>query len=890
MADYFNTDQYNLASLIMDVEKQYVDDGEETLSVGMYGYMNAIFRRMMYNQIKLSSELSNEAFPTRARFDRNVLTHATFNNITDIHAVPSYMEILLCVPEEDFNKFLENNDTDTLIISKDCKIFIEEFEFHLDYDIKLSRKTVLNNQMVYTAMYDISVENLLSDITNPYISSPFVIKIDNQKFIYIMCTIRQIEKETISKKTITDNPIINKTLEFTFENQLASFEVYAKDDTDITRIIPIMEGAMLSDLDMSNKYCYYNMIDTNKIRIKFEPSQYIPTLNTDLEINVQTTQGASGSFTYTTNTYCTLEDDNYQYDGMQVLILPRLGKSVGASDKKSIADIKKLIQKEALSRKIVSTSKDLNNHFNSLNTDNMKVQVQEKIHNQFNRSFYAYLVLRNDLNNIVPTNTVNAIIDESKFADTINRDSENHKVNLVIKQGSLVGMKYVETQGWVAEILPNTGEDSISLSDYKFVYSMPFMTVISYNGPFASFYANVMKTTNLLSFTYINEISPIQFIALNFNFDRAYNSEKREYLLTIELTQNINDDLGVIEFNEPVGDEEPTIKENNLKVVAVLYNKENTAYRYMIADMVSYNFENNYVYTYQFKFETNDVLNEDNYIRIENTMQPNTENQVYGYFKPNPDIDIYVLNKFKNDNGDVVEYGRERLDDIIPNLTGYSVTNKYSAIDGISFFTNYSDIMSVNVTPLSKSAGNNIDGFSLNGLPLINYEYSKDEDRMQDFISVLNDNKIYIDNTLNLLENQFGIDFKFFNTYGPSNIYFLDTSFTKPIDRVNISITFEVKLKKISDENTRNNIAKDIKDILENIDSIESIHIPNIITTITNNYSSLIEYIEFKSIDEYGPGYQHIYRKDPDQTYTVPEMLTMNIRTDGTPDITIRVV
>ena len=909
MANNYNTDIYNLASLITDIEKEYTQESEDTLSVGIYGYFNAIFRKMMYNQIKLSSELSNEVFPTRARFDRNVLAHAVFNNITDINATPAFMNILICIPEEEFDKFLEINNTTYFILSKDCKINIEEYEFHLDYDIKIYKKKILNNQTVFTAMYDMSEKSQLNDEVNPYLPSPFIMNYNNIKYIYISCTIRQVERDSIIKKTINDNRIMNKTLDFTFENQLACFDIYATDGDEKTHIVPIMEGTMLSDLDLSkNKYCYYTFIDTSKIRVKFEPSQYIPTLNSELEIVVQTCKGAEGTFTYNKELFITLDDEKYQYDGMQVIVIPQEGKSKNGADKKTISEIKKLTQKQALSRGVISMSKDLNNYLNNLNTDDTKVQIQEKIHNQFNRSFYAYIVLRDNLNNIIPTNTINALIDETKFVDYINKDENNNKLKLVIKQGSYVGMKFLEESGWVAEILPESTEEEL-LKEYKFLYSLPFMSVITYSGPFMSFFGNVMKTYCNLSFTYINDISPIQFIAVNFAFERNYNttSKNGKYVLSLQLTQNINEDMGVLEFidEEENNDEDSIlddeiqtysdnelldkIKENNLRVIMVLYNKENVPYRYMEAKLVSYDYSENYKYIYEIEFNTSDKLDENNYIRVENTYQPGTNNEVYGYYKPTLDVDIYVLNKFKDDNGDIVEFGRDKLDNIVPGLEGYTVTNKYSSIDGLSFFTNYSEIMSVNTTPLSTKNGDSVDGFRIEGLPVISYEYSKTEEQMQSFMSSLKNTRDFIDNTLYLLENQIGIDFKFFNTYGPSNIYYLDSSYSNRIDRVNISILFEVKLKTISDKNTKDNIAKDIKKLLEDIDNIGSIHIPNIITSITNSYSSLIEYIEFKSIDEYGPGYQHIYRKDPEETYTVPEMLTINNK-DGKPDITIRIV
>jgi hypothetical protein len=100
------------------------------------------------------------------------------------------------------------------------------------------------------------------------------------------------------------------------------------------------------------------------------------------------------------------------------------------------------------------------------------------------------------------------------------------------------------------------------------------------------------------------------------------------------------------------------------------------------------------------------------------------------------------------------------------------------------------------------------------------------------------------------------------------------------LDRVNIEPYFKLKLMANVDKNVVSDITSDIKEYIEDLNDLSSLHIPNLITTITNNYSDSLEYIEFLGINNYGPGMQHLYRKDANQVGTVPEFLCIDVNKD----------
>ena len=121
---------------------------------------------------------------------------------------------------------------------------------------------------------------------------------------------------------------------------------------------------------------------------------------------------------------------------------------------------------------------------------------------------------------------------------------------------------------------------------------------------------------------------------------------------------------------------------------------------------------------------------------------------------------IYILNKFTTN-----EYGRYDLDDIVPGLEGYTVCNMFEVNNGLNFYENYTDIINSIVKHISYRDENSQlkDGYQIKSIPVVRYSYMDDEDCIQEFIDELNYKKVYIDNALYVLENNFTIDFKLFN-------------------------------------------------------------------------------------------------------------------------------
>lgn len=225
------SDVYGINKYVNEIKKKFTPGvHEDTLMLGIFGYTGQIFSDMLQNTVVMASEFSNESIPTKAKFEKNIIAHALGLGIEDINAVPAQLDVLLTFVEDDIINWAgaKNANGDELpwefIFDKDTKIYIGDYCFHTDYDIVIRKVKLENsgseNEFAYTAKYLIDIENPISEITNPYLTSPVKMNVNGTNVIFTKCTLHQVEKSTIHKKVLSDNSIAAKTVTFEFEGKI----------------------------------------------------------------------------------------------------------------------------------------------------------------------------------------------------------------------------------------------------------------------------------------------------------------------------------------------------------------------------------------------------------------------------------------------------------------------------------------------------------------------------------------------------------------------------------------------------------------------------------------------------------------------------------------------
>lgn len=695
-----STDIYEISEFLDQARENNIPDLDNTNSiVGIFGYMNEMFSQTLQNALVVVSENTNETIPTRAKFTKNIISHAMNLGITDICATPAVMTMMIYLPisyiEANFTEVDQTTGKAKFILSKECPINVGNHEFHLDYDIIFTR--VKNNQKkyVYTAIYDlfetgttqIKQSNPVSDINNPYITTLIQCTLNKTDFLAFSARLHQVTRTTIEKNILTSSPIENKAVTFTFDDQLAAFDVDVIENNITTHLTPVYSG-LLDYTIPDGSWCHYNYINKNTIRIIFSKDSYVPSMNALVRINIQTSEGANGNFTYNNNFKTSLKSTTYNnYNGMYAYIYPLLnGVSNYGKDAKSISDLQKIIPREASSRGAVINTTDLNNFFNSINDDECKLYFKKKKDNPFERMYYTYMLMRKN-GYVYPTNTLDAKIEQSNFKGFAGNN------NLVISPGTK--FYYYDHGALGSDSAFATIEQPVyldGLDPEEYPYPMVtnedgnMMRVFEYVSPFlisidddlvTSYLLTCMNENKTFAFDSINTESNLQFVATNMLWKRNYiftdnNGNEKvydyKYTMDVTITQNNTDNSYKLVPYYYDANGEMVINRDDIRIcmIMVLYadETETNPYRYIKAEIVDFD-KTNFIYTFRFTLDTDDLMDLNNRINItgiynckpEEYQHKSNMSSSHGYMNKNTYAKIFILADFGTKPGDEVDNG-----------------------------------------------------------------------------------------------------------------------------------------------------------------------------------------------------------------------------------------
>jgi hypothetical protein len=890
-----STDIYGIVNQVDNLKKKYIEDeNETTLAVGIFGFLGDTEAKKIQTAIINTGELGNEMFPQRAKLDKNIVTHAVYCNIEGINAAPAAMTINIAVKESDLANYMVNNE---FVFDHTCPITAGDYEFHLDYDIVLKRakrtkvttasdgNSTTTEYYVYNAYYDMTNVNNLSTITNPYLKQPYVMNFNNYRYVFMQALVRQCTIETTTDKMITASVIDNKSFTFTFSNQLAGFDVYVTEDGTTTRLTPLLYGEAV-DTGVTD-YCWYLYMSEDAIRIGFDQNSYLPGLSAEIKVVAYTCLGASGNFDYKS----TSDDSGFYVDftstysnNKKVTCYVNCAtNSTDGADKKSTSELKALIPKMAMSRGYITTETDLNGYFNLISQDTNRMKLQKKVDNQLERIWYCYLLAKDSLGNIVPTNTLPIKV---ALTDSYVKQSAEDTGRYIIPCGTT--FVYDPTLGYATYIDSASIPTKYSTSYFgsKYYYRIIHNIVINVNPLYCSYYNTIINLDSYFEYVYINNDLDVGFIANTNHFERTLldTTTKDQYRLTFSLAQSVNEDYGLLKL----GTDGTTIATNNMKVILVIYN-DGVPYRYTEASIVSFD-STTYISKWKVVLNTDNEFDTSNRIKLTGMYEAGSTNSNYGYFADNCDAYVYILGKFS---------GVSYLDEIsgtVPasSLTGYSVINTYKMADGLTLFRNFTKVMNTRIRE-NTSADLTVTNYDISGIPMVGEHFFMSEANVTDFMDTMTAKKAYIDKCLTVLENNMDIDFKFYNTYGYSNTYNIGDTAKTSLGNIDTTWNFKLMLANNYDSKTKDNIASYIKNYIEDLNDTGDLHIPNLLHDIKEEYGSLITYIEYINFNDNALGVNHILLNDVISADTVPEFINVRnaLQSDGTtlvPDINIEIV
>lgn len=707
MADNINnnisSDIYGLNAYVNEIRKNFTPETDpSTMMLSTFGFYTKTFSNILQNTVVMASEFSNESIASKAKFEKNIIAHALGLGMTDINAVPASFDVLLTFLEEDIERSLhiDENKPWTFVFDKEHSIYFGEYEFHPDYDIIINKVRVTTagpgKNFAYTARYDIDVDNPISGITNPYLSPPIRMKMQGLRVIMVECKLHQVTKTQIQTKILSDSSIASKIITFQYEGQLASFTIDVKTAEGNVHLVPVYEGLMLLAVNTKYPYFYYTYLDENTIRVKFDRNSFIPTVNNDITVNIQTTKGVDGNFTFSDTVWpaFNFSSERFGYTNITCEVRPVTCISSEGTDKKTVAELKKIIPKEALSRGSITNLTDLQNYFNVISSMG-QLHLYKKRDNALHRLYYTYMVMKNSMDNIVPTNT----IDIKVTADQLLHEEDG---KWVFKRGTLIRYNRNTQYGYIAD---NINEETGLPDDFNpesfddFLYTIPYSFAISKSPLYGMYYLTTINETKALDFTAINENCIYQYIATSINFRRGYINNPDKYVLSVDVQQNVIDsDPTLVTYSTPTNPDDPNfvpkIIDSKVRCYMVFFTNEGSAYKWAKAKIVNFDSGSGNLFTFQFIFYTSDLIDINNRIKINSGIyNPGSNVETYGYFKNNTVAKLYIVSSQEKEKG--LDDGITNLAAIIPDIdNSMSWTNTYTVLDGIDFFYDFSEIIS----------------------------------------------------------------------------------------------------------------------------------------------------------------------------------------------------
>jgi hypothetical protein len=492
--------------------------------------------------------------------------------------------------------------------------------------------------------------------------------------------------------------------------------------------------------------------------------------------------------------------------------------------------------------------------------------------------------LKDSEGNIIPTNTIPL---RMNLGDNTLVECDDGR--WILPAGSII--KYDSAEGWGYPI-DETDIPQPYTDDYfgRYYYYMTVYNILLCKDPlYCAFYLTTCDYDSYFTYEFVNEYAPLQFIANRFHFSRNLLVDQGEYNLTFNIAQSIRDsnyhlyeaeEIEVYDKNNVASKE--TVVTQNLRVIIVFY-KDGRAYRWKEATMTDANNDIG-LYSFSVTIYTDNQMDERNNLKLVNLYEAGTEKLSYGYFDPNVTADIFILARFSdNDKDKTVDIPDNDINSIAPGYEDYTVTNVYRTAEGLDIFKNLSTIISSKIT-----VDDNTDTlYYASSMPCVGYHYvaydnesDKQKEHVRYLVEAINERKDYIDYCLQLLENSMSIDFKFFNTYGPSKTYMLEDDLNHSIGSIDITMNFRVSLTDVTDVYTVNDLKRAIKDYIEDLYETGDLHIPNLITKLTNDFKDRIVFVEFVGFNGFDANYQHVYKVEPEDPTTVPEFINIRNKID----------
>ena len=492
------------------------------LNVGAIGFnieQNANYTEDTFNT---SSILMKEAWVNRAQIPESIYSHAAIFQLEAPYAVPSRANFILLIDTKEIEKrSVAVNDYYELTIDKDTQIQIEDKFFIMDFDV-IIKSQKKQGKWVYSSRYDMTYDCTVCDYSSPFVRC----RLFNNGFLGLYVKARQMERQT-QIENITNNTKINyPVIEVSFEDQLAGFDVFYTAPSTNKKIQ--LEKRVMYSAPVKTPFCFYKMIDDQKISISFSSKDgyFQPEFNSNIEIVVYTTKGSVGNFDKYTGSEMTVitNGDRLESNAGLTPLVGIAGGSEGGKDRENIDALQALTTEAYSTATELSTEADLRLFFyNAKYRAGSEIYFTKRRDDVHERIFSAFLIIKKD-DYIYPTNTLNLITTSDK-AD-INIDNNRY----IIRPGHLFAYQNGSKQEMI--MMDGMCYDREPNATVPFEYINPFLMSIMrkpYN--LVAYYMTMVDDKYSLDFQESDQASTfLDFIAYSISIKRRLEQSGNYYI------------------------------------------------------------------------------------------------------------------------------------------------------------------------------------------------------------------------------------------------------------------------------------------------------------------------------------------------------------------------
>lgn len=876
---------YNMKDyMVNSVAPKYFNmDDINDLNTGLLGYITDIIGTIADDSFNTTTTYMNEMFPNRAILPETIYTDAALFQEDDFFTKPAEMMAWIFVLESDIVKYATKvNDASAqkqIFLDSDMVIDIEGVPFMMDYNLRI-RYVTRGTELLYTVDYDkvrhgTQYVSSISTDNNIYVKSK-VIQYYNQKYLAMYVKLHQVSRYS-EEHTVVNNDVINAPFfRIPFNDNIASFDVFCKNPGD-TEYIQLKKKLIGSAPEKGVPFCYYKLTDEHEFEVSFtiKDGYYKPNFGADIIIDYTTTLGKDGEFELYTGSDIAVngKSEVYPYNSKLIIFCITQSPSQFATEKMSLEDLSIRNVENRSTVKSYTTENDLDLYFSRFADENVRMYTIKKRNDFQDRLFSTFAMYRNSEENIIKTNTLPIRIDAtaevdgdgnltySKAFDKLITMSDNY---YFIPAGTVFvyddTKKYaVPTQYTMDDYYAYTNGENKYFADQSFVYVNPFIICMTTNPTIVGYYINNVNESYPLDYRVVEtDESFTQFVCgpLNVRRDSMGPLEDRDtyfvsLLLTSAVTLNTNivrDDNGISSIivrtvdGDMIGtfDADGNPVGNDTTFVAKLMFGENATEGYIPLTITHYDNDSS-VFTLEGQIKT------DNYITT-------TE---------------FKVTNLVNDNGDTVEFMEDMYNSeiVVDVFINNKHSNRYITMGEHATFIRHLNMCKSDVSYDKSSAIDNIPeeyypaedsddlknfmglaDIFITGSPFVGIESVMDDASRTEFFSRYIKQYDYIEDIVGIKTNNYNIDIKFYNTYGASKNFIVESG--ENIDSVGISIAFDIKpVHNAETEVLVRDIKVFIKDYIENIntDNTNSIYVSNLIKSLENNFTA-IKYIKFGGI------------------------------------------